>query len=305
MTLRLLDAGLYTLLVDFGRPAARSLGVPVGGAADRASLALGNALVGNPPDAPALECSLSGPTVVADGPLAFVVYGAPFELSTDRGRLRAGKTFTLEAGEELTIAGTHVGARAYLCIRGGLDGPVVLGSRSSLEPLQAGAELPCKPGRIHGRFLPPIFPIEDGPVTLRVLPGPQADWFPAGELERRTYSVLPASNRMGVRLDGEPLPVPARELISEPVCPGTVQVTRDGRCVILGIDGQTIGGYPKVAQVISADLDRVGQLRAGQTVRFLDVDLELAQRLYRARQTDLREWVVRLGATETFAPQRY
>src|SRR4051794_35119526 len=101
--LKILSPGLATLVVDFGRPHSRSLGVAVGGAADRRSLALGNALVGNPSDTAALEISLAGPTLLSTSPLACVVYGAPFQLSTGQHRLAAGHTFTLEAGEELRV----------------------------------------------------------------------------------------------------------------------------------------------------------------------------------------------------------
>src|SRR5262249_61372345 len=93
-----------------------------------------------------------------------------------------------------------------------------------------------------------------------------------------------ASDRGGLRLPAPPLTLPDRELLSEPVCPGTVQVTRDGQCIILGVDGQTIGGYPKVAQVIGADLDPLGQLRPGARVHFERVSLEEAEALYRRRQ---------------------
>src|SRR5438132_6767784 len=107
MSLRVLDPGLYTLVVDFGRPRFRSLGVPTGGAADRAALALGNALVGNPPDAAALEVALAGPTLRADCDLGAVVFGAPFRLGPDRP-LTVGTTFTWRAGEVLRIGGTPV-----------------------------------------------------------------------------------------------------------------------------------------------------------------------------------------------------
>jgi antagonist of KipI len=301
MTLRVLDPGLYTLVVDFGRPAGRSLGVPVGGAADRAALALGNGLVGNPPDAAALEVSLAGPTLAADGDLACVLYGAPFDLVVGGRQLEAGKTFTLRAGETLHVGPARAGMRAYLCIRGGIAAPVVLGSRSGLAPLRAGDVLACSPGTIRGRFLRrPLGGAwrsgRPAVTVLRVLPGAQAEWFPPDALfgPRPPDRVTPASNRMGVRLDGDPLPVPRRELLSEPVCPGSVQVTRDGRCIILGVDGQTIGGYPKIAQVIGADLDRVGQLRPGDRVRFERVTLAEAERLHRRRQALLREWLVRL-----------
>ena len=301
MSLHVVEPGLYTLVVDFGRLRSRSLGVPVGGAADRAALMLGNALVGNPPDAAALEFSLTGPTLRAESELACVVVGAPFELFSDRQRLVPGKTFTLQPGEGLCIGGTKLGMRAYLCVRGGLQTPTLLGSRSSLEPLLAGIALPCPAGAIHARFGPPLRTGLRGqpgvPKELRVLEGPQAEWFLADEFYDQRFTITPASNRMGLRLQGAPLPFPTRELLSEPVCPGAVQVTRDGQCIVLGVDGQTIGGYPKIAQVISADLDRLGQLRPGDEVEFARVDLEEAESLYQQQQVELREWVTRLQAS--------
>src|SRR5438128_7443018 len=105
---------------------------------------------------------------------------------------------------------------------------------------------------------------------------------------------------MGLRLSGVPLAMPSRELVSEPVCPGAVQVTRDGQCIVLGVDGQTIGGYPKIAQVITADLDRLGRLRPGEAVCFRTVTLEEAEALYRQTQKELRQWVTRLRTVEVF-----
>src|SRR5947209_11034498 len=148
MSLRVVEPGLFTLVVDLGRPGWRSLGVPVGGAADRAALMLGNALVGNPPGAAALEITLAGPTLEAGCDLAAVVFGAPFLLTSDRQELTAGTTFTLTADERLHVGGTPEGARGYLCVRGGLGVPEILGSRSGLAPLAAGVELPCRPGMI-------------------------------------------------------------------------------------------------------------------------------------------------------------
>jgi 5-oxoprolinase (ATP-hydrolysing) subunit C len=306
MTLRVLDPGLCTLVVDLGRPHGRSLGVPVGGAADRTSLALGNALVGNPPDAAALELSLLGPTLEAGCELACVVHGAPFRIVNDLHKLEAGKTFTLRPGELLQIRETPEGARGYLCVRGGLQMPLVLGSRSGLRPLRAGEELACSPAATRARFFRHRFSWEQereklpgwGPArVLRILPGAQSDWFPPEALVAPSrFRVSSASNRMGLRLQGPPLPVPDRELLSEPVCPGAVQVTHDGQCIILGVDGQTIGGYPKVAQVISADLDLVGQLRPGEEVLFSPVSLAEAERLYRAKEEELAAWVTRVRA---------
>jgi biotin-dependent carboxylase-like uncharacterized protein len=300
MTLRVLEPGLYTLVVDFGRPSSRSLGVPVSGAADRYALALGNALVGNPPNTAALEMTLAGPTVQADCELACVVYGAPFELTCTARRLTVGKTFTLHAGEELRIGGTHEKMRAYLCVRGGFEAKVILGSRSALGPLAAGAELPCAGATMPARFIHPPQAWNHEPRILRTLDGPQAEWFAVEDFYRQEYAVTPDSNRMGLRLQGEPLGMPGRELVSEPVCPGAVQVTSNGQCIILGVDGQTIGGYPKIAQVISADLDKVGQLRPGDCIAFQLICLAEAELLYRRKQAEIHEWVTRLRVAELF-----
>jgi 5-oxoprolinase (ATP-hydrolysing) subunit C len=288
-TLTVLTPGLHTLVVDAGRPRSRALGMPVGGAADRFALAIGNALVGNASDAAALEVTLIGPTLVADAPVACVLWGAPFAMASGPRDLHSGTTFTLKAGEELRIGGTSRGMRAYLCVAGGIDAPLILHSRSSLSPLAAGAGLACPTGAVTARR-PDLRP--ELSSVLRVLPGAQADWFPDRALTR--FEVTPASNRMGLRLRGEPLSVPPRELVSEPVCPGAVQVTRDGQCIVLGVDGQTIGGYPKVGQVVAADLDRVGQLRPGDAVEFEYVTLEQAEGLWRRRAKALREWATRL-----------
>jgi len=286
MKVVLLRAGLHTRLVDAGRPHSRSLGVPLGGAADRWSLALGNALVGNPPQTPALEITLVGPTLVADEPLTLAVYGAAFDLSG----FAMGSTFRLAAGQPLVIGGCKSGRCAYVCFAGGVQAEPILSSVSSLYPLMDGATLECRAtGAIPGRSLR----LPSWPEVLRVLPGAHAGLFPAGALTAPTYQVGAAADRMGVRLEGPALPVPP-ELPSEPICPGAVQVTRDGQCIVLGVDGQTIGGYAQIAQVIAADWDVVGQLRPGQTVRFATVDRAMAQRAWEARQKELRAWLTRL-----------
>jgi antagonist of KipI len=285
--------------VDHDRPRTRSLGVPVGGPADAFTLALGNGLVGNPPDAAALEVCLSGPALVCDEDLACVVCGAAFAVRAGQRRLAANSTFTLRAGEELLINGTPEGMRAYLCVRGGFGGPLILGSRSALQPLAAGDRLPCTGSVITARSVVPRFDWNAEPRLLRFLPGAQESWFSPGCFDGRNLTVTPASDRMGLRLRGEPLPLPGHEMVSEPVCPGTVQVTRDGQCIVLGVDGQTIGGYPKIAQVVSADLDKLGQLRPGDVVTFRRVNVAEAETLYRRKRAELHDWLLRLRVAES------
>src|SRR5262249_13817805 len=162
-------------------------------------------LVGNPPDAAALEFSLSGPTLRARAALACAITGALFDVRKDGTRIPVGKTFTLRPDETLQIGAAAAGVRGYLCIRGGLSTPPILGSRSGLEPLRAGVDLPCSPGAIHGRFLGTVenpadpafasslstfhFPLSTS--CLRVLDGLQADWFRQDEFLGQEFTVLP------------------------------------------------------------------------------------------------------------------
>lgn len=288
MPLQVLSPGLLSLPVGLPRPGRRALGVPPGGPADAASFALGNALLGNPPHTPAVEVSLLGPTLRATADTGCVLSGAPFQITRDGDPLEPNHTFTLRAGQTLRIAGTPSGCRAYLCVPGGFTLPPVP------TPLAAGDVLACAESRVRGRSILP----SASHTLLRVLPGPQRDWFPDDAFFTRTWAVGEASNRMGVRLTGEPIAKRVGELVSEPVNTGAVQVTHDGRPIILGVDGQTIGGYPKVAHVIRADLDRIGQLRPGAVVQFELVSLETADVLNWERQTDLGGWLARLAISE-------
>src|SRR5262245_19982119 len=242
MSLVVLDPGLASRLVDFGRPNCRSLGVPVGGAADRTSLVLGNAMLGNPPNAPALEISVKGPILSAEASVAAVLFGAPFSISSSRQPLESGKTFTLEAREEVHIGVTPTGMRAYLCVAGGFESPEVLGSRSGLECVAAQTKLVCTPSSMRRRFCPALQ--EEAAALavgsrlsgsghsgfrLRATAGLQTSWFDEREFYEQEYTVSPALDRMGMRLQARPMTMPARELVSEPVGPGTVQVTSDGQ----------------------------------------------------------------------------
>ncbi len=297
MSLRVVAPGLFSLPVGPPRPGRRALGISPGGPADRGSFALANALVGNPPDTPAVEVSLFGPTLIAACTVGAVVFGAPFEVFRDGEPIPPNHTFTLQAGSTLRIAGTPAGCRAYLAVPGGFGLPPVPTPLAADDVLTCGeSALPARSIMWHRHSCLCLEPSQAGlPVLLRVLPGPQRDWFPDGSFFSHIWTVGDASNRMGVRLAGEQIPKRVGELASEPVAAGAVQVLNDGRPVILGADGQTIGGYPKVAHVIRADLDRVGQLRPGEAVRFEVVTLEEAEMANRAKWAELRQWELRLS----------
>jgi antagonist of KipI len=294
MSLRILNPGLHSLLVDFGRPGSRSLGVPVGGAADRFALAIANGLVGNPPETPGIEISLSGPSFQADSTLHAVVWGASFDVFRNERSLTPGYSFNLSPGDNLRIGGARRGARTFFCVRGGFEAAVRLASKSALASLQGHDSLNCESNHASNRAVTNNWLWNREPDVLRVLPGTHSAWFSADELLGQSFHVEPASNRMGLRLRGKALTQTPREIVSEPVCPGTVQVTRDGQCIVLGVDGQTIGGYPKIAQVISADIDKLAQFRAGEKLEFRSVSLDEAEVIYREKQAELQEWLLRL-----------
>jgi len=300
--LHVVAAGLYSLVVDEGRPQTRHWGIPRGGAADRTAWQLGNALLGNPADAAALEITLAGPTLEATCPIALALCGAPFDVTVDGQEWSVGTTRTLQPGQRLVIGGAQRGARLYLCVAGGLLTPQQLGSRTMWEPIRSGQLLPCRSAVIPRRRLPDdllesLVPSAT-PISLRVLDGPQRSFFPDDAFFRQTYTVQPASNRMGLRLKGPALASRREELLSEPVAPGAVQITHDGQPVILGVDGQTVGGYPKIAHVIRADLDTLGQRRPGDAVRFVRVTLEEAEQAGQERDRWLHHWLVRLAHAE-------
>lgn len=278
--------GLLTTVQDLGRWGRQPLGVPVAGAMDTRSLRQANLLVGNDEGAAALEITLLGPTLRATARLTTAVTGADLELRVEGRRVPVGRVFEIPEGGELHIGSgvPGTGARAYLAVTGGVDTPVVLGSRST--------HLVSRMGGLGGRALlagdvlaiggarrdaprrdvtvPPAAPPAGG--RLRVLLGPQDDWFSAATLDTflaSTFTVSARSDRMGFRLEGPPIAAarPA-ELVSEPVAFGGIQVPSGGAPILLMADRQTAGGYPKIATVIAADLPLAGQLAPGSPVRF-------------------------------------
>ncbi|MBL9187401.1 MAG: 5-oxoprolinase subunit PxpB [Opitutaceae bacterium] len=284
--IEVLRAGMFTTVQDAGRRGHRAYGVPLGGAADPLALRIANLIAGNDEQAAGLECTLVGPTLRFHRDTVIAWGGAETEA------LPGGRPIVVRAGETLAIGALRRGCRGYLAIGGGVSVPPVLGSRSTLvraglgglegRELRDGDGLPLGAGRqLTGgrawRIDERILPRYSAAPTVRVIPGAHAADFEGWP--RREFAVSAQSDRMGVRLGGAVARRgSARELVSTPVAPGTIQVPPGGEPIVLLADAQTIGGYPQLAHVISADLPLVAQLRPGDAVRFVEVSLDEARR---------------------------
>ncbi len=256
----------------FGR---RAFGVPPRGAFDQESLALANALVGNDPGIPAVELGMGVLEAQVLEGFTLAVVGARAAVSLNGDRRSSNASFALREGDRIKLDSPALGARVYLAAAGGWTGALERGS-----PLSPASFRPVTARRLA-----------EGPASLgngpfRVIPGPHASRFAASAFEA-AYAASNLIDRMGLRLTGPSLPQ-TPEIVSEPCIFGTIQVANDGQLLILGPDGPTIGGYPKLAQLATVDLDRLGQLRPGDEVRFLVVGVEPARELWRARQASLQ-----------------
>jgi KipI family sensor histidine kinase inhibitor len=284
--IRVLSAGLQTTVQDLGRFGYAHFGVSASGAADPLALRAGNLLVGNAENAAALEMTLVGGALEFQTDAVIALTGSDFNAG-----LPLWTALDIKAGETVRCGATRSGARAYLAVRGGIGVPKAMGSASvhvmtgvGGRPLRAGDVLPISDAAIRrpraGAPRAPEF-ARTGP--LRVTRGPQAHWF-SGELYAAAYQVAEESNRMGIRLRGPAIPSPAGHMLTEGVPLGAIQVPPDGQPIILFVEHQTTGGYPKPANVISADFWRLGQLRPRDEVRFERVTFEQALDLLRQQE---------------------
>jgi len=287
--LELLACPAPASIQDLGRAGFRHLGVPLSGALDPHWLRIANALVDNPPDAACIEMRLAGPQVLAHQDCIFAIAGeVDARLGGNDGSrpIAAWRSHHLRAGEQLRIAAVRSGV-AYLALAGGVAVPRLLGSRSSYlraglgEVLATGTRLKVGAGgtALLQRMTPAATP-DTG--MLRIIPGPQRDHFTEAawqSLLDAEFEVSREADRMGLRLHGPRLAhasLDAADIVSDAVTPGVIQVPGDGSAIILLADGQTVGGYPKIAVVIGADLRRLGHLLPGQRLRFAAVSLEEA-----------------------------
>ncbi len=314
MSVTLLRSGYQTTVQDQGRPHHRASGVSVGGALDQHALRIANLLVGNEPSAAGLEVSIGELWIRFDDDRLVAWCGSGSLVAAGEVEISAGRAVAIRAGDELrtTLA---KGARGWLAISGGIDVPIVLGSRSTdlrgrfggcdgralhdgdVLPLAAQSTLSQRTfarlaaSRVGGWGAPHEW---SSPATshgiLRIVRG--ADWhrFEKDSISSfliEKFSVTDDANRMGIRLEGKSLSrADIGDLASEAVVPGTIQVPPNGQPILLLGDCQTIGGYPKIAHVITVDLSATAQLRPGDAIRFAEVSLAEAQQLLLERETE-------------------
>ena len=302
------EAGLQTTVQAAPRQGLRHLGVPYAGAADPLSLALANRLVGNDLATPGLEVTLSGMLLRTHVACRVAVTGAACTLSVDGRPAAIHEQLSLEAGEALRIGAAETGVRSYLAVAGGIVVDELLGSASTYLPaslggyrgraLEAGDRLVVgsAQGRGSAAQTPERYrPDFRGTWSLRVCRGAEFPSLTAESRERLfagRYTVGRRADRMGVALDGVVLNSDSTGVLdSRPVFPGTLQCPEGGQALLLGVDAQTTGGYPRVAEVIRADRQWIGQLRSGDRLRFLLRDAATARREYAATLGFWREWL--------------
>jgi antagonist of KipI len=322
MSISVLKPGLLTTVQDQGRSGYQKAGLVVGGALDAAVLRTANALVGNPPEAAGLECTLRGPTLRFEAAALLALTGADLAANLNGRPVPLGRPVAVRAGAVLTFGAPKASGRAWLAVAGGVAVPLVLGSRATYlraalgglegRALRTGDELPVGEWSATGRRLFDVLKPEEtagwaatkwhiataplarfgAPLGVRALPGPEyAQFAPASQRAfwEEDFSVTTEADRMGCRLSGPPLArLASAELLSSAVTFGTVQVPAGGQPIVLLADRQTTGGYPRLAQVIAADLGRLAQALPGTRLRFQPVTLAEAQALYLAQEQQLR-----------------
>ena len=324
MTINVVTGGLQTTVQDLGRPSHQHQGIPGGGAMDRMAMRVGNLLVGNDSHAATLEVTLIGPTLTFARETLIALTGADLEATIGTTPIPAWHAVLAPEGATLRFGRALRGCRTYVAVAGGIDVPLVFGSRSTYlradfgglegRALRAGDQLAIgEPTNLSRRIAASQRGTVDGnppavarwsagisirtsyseDAVVRVIRGAHTDLLNKTSLEAfvgSRFRVSASSDRMGYRLEGETLTLRATtELLSEGVAFGTVQLPPGGAPIVLMADRQTTGGYPRIGEVASVDLGLVAQLKPGDHLRFRFISLEEAQDLYLGWEHDLRQ----------------
>jgi len=299
--------GMFTTVQDLGRYGYGPIGVSPSGAADPTSLRIGNLLVGNPESHAALEMTLLGGTFVFPDGGQIALTGSDFGPAIDGAPIPMWTASRLQPGQTLKTGPTREGARCYLCVHGGIAVKHLLGSASTHiltglggfegRQLKKGDVLSIGEGRAKAlTIVPEVLERLKPRKHLRATVGPQTDWFSPESVRTffdSAYTVTEESNRMGLRLEGPALDTPhSGQMTSEGVSLGAIQVPAGGKPIILFVEQQTTGGYPKIANVVSADLASIGQLRPRDEVHFELVGPESARALIREQERLIQKAVI-------------
>lgn len=307
-----LDGGPQTTVQDLGRPGYLRYGIPPSGPMDRTAFVLANRLVGNPDTAAVLECALAGPRLEVRAGTVIAVTGAEMPVTANGREIPRWTAVGIEAGSVLRVGPSIRGVRSYLAFAGGIDVPLVLGSRATYlrgalggfqgRELRKGDLVPFGPSRATGegilgrRVRPDMIPSYGDQIEVRVILGPQADRFTPEGIARflgEPYEMTVQSERMGARLNGPPIThTRGHDIVSDGIPLGGIQVVGDGQPIILLVDRQSTGGYTKVATACSFDIGRVGQAMPGQRLRFRQVTVVEAHALLRQERGRIEDAIV-------------
>ncbi len=293
--IKIITPGWFTTVQDQGRFDFLHMGVPVSGYLDKFSAAMANFLVGNPANTPLLEITVVGPGFVVLREMDMALTGADMEITVNHIPMAQWTTLRLKPGDTVLLGPVQRGCRAYIAFGGGIDVPKIMGSFSTYFSGKTGGfcgralkkedvlETMDKKMLKTPRHLPRKYrPDLSNLITIRAVPGPQENFFMPDTLFGSSYQVTQKADRMGYRLSGPAVPIREglpNSIISEPVLPGSIQIPPDQQPIIL-LNEQTVGGYAKIATIISWDLPKVAQAMPGDTIVFEKIDLLLAHQIY-------------------------
>jgi antagonist of KipI len=320
MSIRIIKSGFLSTLQDIGRPGFQSEGVPVCGAMDTEALITANLLVGNAENSCCIEFTLHGAEIELEEDTLISFTGGGARLQVGASEIPFGKSIHVQKGSTVKLIDSPHGCRSYLAVAGGFRADKIMKSSSTYLPsafgglngraLQNGDFLDVNQGTSPvAEKIKASLPLNSqalcvaswglgNPKTsfckvIRIVEGPEWNWLSEKtrkEFHELKFSVLPSSNRMGIRLQSEkPERIDRKELLSTSVSKGTIQCTPDGNAILLMSDCQTTGGYPRIAQVAAVDLCECAQLRAADKLQCVNISFDEAERLFLERQRKIGE----------------
>ncbi|MDH5629230.1 MAG: biotin-dependent carboxyltransferase family protein [Gammaproteobacteria bacterium] len=294
MSIRFVKAGLLTTVQDSGRFGLADKGISSNGAMDSIAMQTANWLVSRPLTSPVIEITLAGPTVKFDQSMSFAVSGANFDLILNDSPIPANQTIHVNQGDKLQFGKCLSGLRAYLAFSGRIKLPKTLDSYSTHLMAEFGgfngralqdddvielADIQIPPRKILPNQYKPFY---GGNYQIRITDSVESSEFSAEQMSQflnQTYHVMPQSNRMGLRLQCDDPVIINKSILSSGLAQGSIQIPPSGQPVISSVDGQTIGGYPRIANVISADWPILAQLKAKDKITFAYVSIEQAMQI--------------------------